>query len=188
MWGPRQCTGWVTADYINIFSTAKFGRSAKTIDTESETPARSRCSREVANFTGVWGLEGRQIRTAEAYWDSSIAAARTSGARYICRTSRKNRTCIIQTSLYMTSKRDPWSIKCLTPLFDQRILHIFFTRLKHMTAICTASFNIKELDTSPTECIHIFYMILMIHSQYFPKQHYSIGLCNGSAVFLWGMD
>jgi hypothetical protein len=126
--GPGQWTGWVTADYsINIFSTAKFGRSAKTIDTASETSPRNRCSQEVANFTGVWGLEDRQIGTAEAYWDSSIAAARTSGARYICRTSWRNRTCIIQTSFYMRSKCDPWSIKRITSLFDQQILHIFLT-------------------------------------------------------------
>jgi hypothetical protein len=42
---------------------------------------------------------------------------------------------------------------------------------------------------SPTQCICVFRMILTINSDYFPKQHYPVGLCSGDVMcFLWGTN
>jgi hypothetical protein len=52
--GQGHRTGSVTADHSSsICSMVKFGRSAKTIDTEIETALRNHCSLEAANFMGV---------------------------------------------------------------------------------------------------------------------------------------
>jgi hypothetical protein len=57
-----------------------------------------------------------------------------------------------------------------------------------MATTSNSSFNIKELGTSQTDCIHVFHMVLMIHRQYIPK-HYFISLYNENAVcFMWGRD
>lgn len=51
---PKDSIQTVTADHsISIFSMGKFGRSAKTIDTEIEIPLRNLSSQEAGNFTGV---------------------------------------------------------------------------------------------------------------------------------------
>jgi hypothetical protein len=51
-----------------------------------------------------------------------------------------------------------------------------------MVNICTTCLNIKENCILPTQCICVFRMILTINSDYFPNQHYPVGLCSGDVM------
>jgi hypothetical protein len=44
-------------------------------------------------------------------------------------------------------------------------------KLEHLSAIFTSHFNLKEFYTLLIEFVHVFHMILTIHSDSFLKQH-----------------
>jgi hypothetical protein len=62
--------------------------------------------------------------------------------------------------------------------------HLFPVTLKSiLVTMCTTCFKIKILFILPTECMYMFYVVLTINSNCFPKQHSLFGPYNGEAVF-----
>jgi len=55
---------------------------------------------------------------------------------------------------------------------------MYFNLLKTVVTLCTIYYNIKNLYILPTECVHMFKMILTIKINYFLKHGYVCGLCN----------
>lgn len=55
---------------------------------------------------------------------------------------------------------------------------MYFNLLKTVVTVCTIYYNIQNICILPTECVHMFKMILTINSNYFLKQGYVCGLCN----------
>ena len=60
----------------------------------------------------------------------------------------------------------------------QHIRFMYFNLLKTVVTVCTIYYNIQNICILPTECVHMFKMILTINSNYFLKQGYVCGLCN----------
>lgn len=60
----------------------------------------------------------------------------------------------------------------------QHIRFMFFNHLKTVVTVCTIYYNTKNLCILPSECVHMFKMILTIKSNYFLKHAYMCGLCN----------
>jgi len=58
-----------------------------------------------------------------------------------------------------------------------------------VVTICTIRFTIHEFYVLPTQCIYVFCVDLRTNSDYFPIQHYLVGLYNRDGVcLLRGMD
>jgi len=60
----------------------------------------------------------------------------------------------------------------------QHIRFMYFNLLKTVVTVCTIYYKIKNLCILPTECVHMFKMILTIKRNYFLKHGYVCGLCN----------
>lgn len=60
----------------------------------------------------------------------------------------------------------------------QHIRLMYFNLIKTVITVCNMYYNIKNLCILPTNCVHMFKMILTIKSNYFLKHGYVCGLCN----------